>query len=183
MLFVILGVVLLLSFRIEFLSSIRYLYSFLYDKLEIEGLMGYTQIASFKTAWNMIKDNWLLGVGTNNFWTFSDLYGRRKFAYAHNIVLQFWAENGLFGMIFGLGIIGLVIYRWLKSFKLYKYKYIALGMGASYIAMLVGQLTNSTIWAFQSAVPFWLLVGAINAIYYIVRDQKNGEPVSEVCTD
>jgi O-antigen ligase len=169
---VIVAAVLLLSVKVESLSSVRYLYSFLYDRMEIIGLIQNTQIASFRTAWDMIKDHWLLGVGTNNFWTFSDMYGWRKFAYAHNIVLQFWAENGLFGMIFGLGIIGLVIYRWLKSFKLYRYKHIALGMGASFIAMLIGQLTNSTIWAFQSAIPFWLLVGAINAIFYVVRDQE-----------
>ena len=84
-------------------------------------------------------------------------------------LLMFVPALGMLGPIFGLGIIGLVIFRWLKSFKLYKYKYIALGMGSSYIAMLVGQLTNCTIWAFQSAVPFWLLVGAINAVFYIVK--------------
>jgi len=82
-------------------------------------------------------------------------------------VLQFWAENGLFGMIFGLSIIGSVIYRWLKSWKLYEYKWIAFGVGASFICMLVGNLSNSTIWLLKIALPFWLLAGVISAIYFM----------------
>ncbi len=176
-LFIIIGIMIYLSFKIDFLGGLRYLYKYLYDPATWDGLMRRTQIASFRTAWGMIKDHWLLGVGTNNFWKFSDQYGTRKFTYAHNIVLQFWAENGLFGMIFGLSIIGLIIYRWLKSFKLYKYSSIALCMGASFIAMLVGQLTNCTIWVFSTAIPFWLLAGSINAIYYIVKDTKGDSPI------
>jgi O-antigen ligase len=130
------------------------------------------QVHAFRAAVEMIKDNWLLGVGTNNFLKFSKQYWRgRGFSYAHNIVLQFWAENGLFGMIFGLSIIGLVIYRWLKSWKLYRYKYVALGTGASFIGILVGNLSNSTIWILYIALPFWLLGGVLSAIYFSVYDE------------
>ncbi|MGQ9614939.1 MAG: hypothetical protein ACUVWJ_00890 [Spirochaetota bacterium] len=79
-------------------------------------------MATFKSSRDMIKDHWLPGMGTNNFSKFSKQYGvGRLYAYAHNFVLQFWAKNGLFGTIFGLSIMATVIYRWLKSWKLYKY--------------------------------------------------------------
>jgi hypothetical protein len=44
-------------------------------------------------------------------------------------------------------------------------------VGASFIGMLIGNLTNSTIWMIKIALPFWLLAGVLNAIYYIVKEQ------------
>ncbi len=138
-------------------------------------LINRGHIAVFRAAWEMIKDHWLMGVGTNNFSSFSKQYVNHKwYAFAHNFILQFWAENGLFGMISGLSIIGLVIYRWLKSYKLYRYKYIAYGIGASYIALLVADLTTCSMWDVIYAFQYWFLAGAISGIYFIV---KNGQQV------
>ncbi len=162
-----------LTFKLSTLHRFEHLFDFLYSKRTQKSLTTAAQIATFKGAWGMIKDHWFLGVGTNNFARHIKNYGVGKwYTYAHNFILQFWAENGLFGMIFGLSIIGLTIYRWIKSWKQYKYKWIALGLGASFICMLVGNLTNSTIWILKVALPFWLLAGSINAIYFIVRNQK-----------
>ncbi len=166
-------VIVYISLKIDRLYTIRHLFEYLYSKISQERLISGTQLAVFRAAWGMIKDHWLMGVGTNNFSKFASQYGPgRWFAYAHNFILQFWAENGLFGMILGLSIIGLVIYRWLKSWKLYKYKYIALGVGASFIGMLVGNLTNSTIWIISIAIPFWLLAGVLSSIYFIVKEEN-----------
>ncbi|MBN2322995.1 MAG: O-antigen ligase family protein [Spirochaetes bacterium] len=173
--FVLLGIIVVLSYRMESLDGIRSMYDYLYRPAVIAGLKNRTQILCFRQAWGMIKDHWLFGVGTNNFWKFSDMYGPRKFAYAHNIVLQFWAENGIVGMLAGLGILGLLIRRWIRTLGNGTNRYIVLGMGAGFVAMLVGQLTNCTIWAFQTAIPFWLLAGAINAAYYTVEKPELSE--------
>jgi O-antigen ligase len=177
--FVIIAAVIAVSMSVDSLWGIRRFYEFIFEKSVRDYVINVGQVFTFKVAWHMIRDHWLAGVGTNNFWALSDLYGGEKFAYAHNIVLQFWAENGLFGMIFGLSIIGLFVYRWLKSYRLYRYRHIAFGLGASFIAMLVAQLTNCTIWAFQSAIPFWLLVGSINAIYYNIKRPKKDTLLKE----
>jgi len=167
------GLLVLLSFKIEYLKGIQHFYNYFYSQHSRLLLKKFSQIATFKSAWGMIKDYWLFGVGTNNFSKFSKQYGNHLwFAYAHNFILQFWAENGLFGMILGLTIIGIILYRWLKSFNQYKYKYIVLGVGASFIGMLVGNLTNSTIWILKIALPFWLLAGIINAIYFLIKDEE-----------
>jgi O-antigen ligase len=171
-LFIIVTVLIVSTFVFEPFEGFRRLFNFLYSEAEQSSLISGTQIATFRGAWGMIKDHWLLGVGTGNFHAFIKQYGTgRWYTYAHNFVLQFWAENGLFGMIFGCSIIGLVVYRWAKSWKRYRYKYIALGVGASFIGMLIGNLTNSTIWMIKIALPFWLLAGVLNAIYYIVKEQ------------
>ncbi len=166
------GFFIIASLVFEPLEKIRYLYQYINLKKYGERLFTHTQLAAFNGAWGMIKDHWLMGVGTNNFSKFVKQYGTGKgYSYAHNFILQFWAENGFFGMIFGLSIIGLVIYRWIKSWRLYKYKNIALGVGASFIGMLVGNLTNSTIWIMTIALPFWLLAGVLSAIYFIVKEE------------
>ena len=173
--------IIFLSIIFEPLKKLQYLYNFLFFKSSWVHLVKFTQLAAFGGAWGMIKDHWLMGVGTNNFSKFVKQYGTgRGYSYAHNFILQFWAENGFFGMIFGLSIIGLVIYRWIKSWRLYKYKYIAFGVGASFIGMLVGNLTNSTIWIMTIALPFWLLAGVLSAIYFIVKEETNNFEHEEV---
>ncbi len=171
--FIMIAIVIFLSLKTESFSGLRYLYYYLVSKETFNGLKSGHQLEAFQAAWLMIKDNWLLGVGTNNFHKFTRKYGSSiGYTYAHNIVLQFWAENGLFGMIFGLSMIGLFLYRWLKSWKLYKYKYIALGIGVSFIGLLIGNLTNSTIWLIAIALPFWLIAGVMNAVYFTVKNEE-----------
>jgi O-antigen ligase len=170
---VIIGVAVFLSFKIDELRCLTHFLEFLYNKRAQKDLYESTQLATFRAAWGMIKDHWLLGVGTNNFSKFTRQYGvKRWYAYAHNFVLQFWAENGLFGMIFGLSIIGVIIYRWLRCLKYYEYRYIALGVGASFIGILVGNLSNSTLWLLKIALPFWMLAGAISAMYFLINGKK-----------
>ncbi len=171
--FGLIGVSVYLILTVSSLQQLRHLFDFIYSAQSIKRLMNVEQFAAFRSAWGMIKDHWLMGVGTNNFSAFSKQYGVGKwYAYAHNFILQFWAENGLLGMVSALSMIGLLIYRWLASYRLYEYKHIAFGIGASFIGMLIGNLTNSTIWIVKIALPFWLLAGVMNAVYFATRDES-----------
>jgi len=167
--------------KLDFFIRFRYIIEIFYSKSARNYLVNTGHIATFKAAWEMIKDNWIMGVGTNNFSKFSKLYGNHTWnAFAHNFVLQLWAENGLFGMLSGLSIIGLIIYRWLKYLNLYKYKYIAIGVGASFIGLLIFDLTNNAIWILGLALPFWLLAGVMGAIYFIVKEQAKEPQPAEI---
>jgi O-antigen ligase len=162
-----------LSFRVEALEDIRYLFDYFTTKRGFEGLKVGSTLDTFKAAWLMIQDHWLMGVGTNNFSAHSTQYNLGNwYAYAHNIVLQFWAENGLFGMLLGLGIIGVVLYRWAKSFRLSQGKRIAYGFGVSFIGLLIGQMTNTTIWIVSIALPFWIIAGVLNGVYFEVKKNQ-----------
>jgi O-antigen ligase len=160
-----------LSFRVEALQDIRYLFDYLTTRQGFEGLKVGSTLDTFKAAWLMIQDHWLLGVGTNNFSTYSTKYNLGNwYAYAHNIALQFWAENGLFGMLLGLSIIGLMIYRWAKSLRSSNNRSVVYGFGIGFIGLLIGQMTNTTIWLVSIAVTFWLIAGVINAVYFEVKN-------------
>jgi len=165
--FVIIALLIYLSYKVASLNVLRYPFDYLTARYRLEILEKGQQLDTFHSAWLMIKDHWLMGVGTNNFSTFSKQYGSGKwYAYAHNFILQFWAENGLFGMLFGLSIIGLILYRWARVLRQHKLKYVVLGIGVSYIGMLIGNLTNSSIWKIKIALPFWIIAGIITTAYF-----------------
>jgi O-antigen ligase len=156
--------------QLEAFSSLRRIFDYLYAEGVQEQLRQSQQLSTFRQAWLMIKDHWLMGVGTNNYSTFAEHYGTgRGWSYAHNLVLQFWAENGLFGMLLALAIIGTVLYRWVVSVKRFRSRYVALGAGAAFAGIVIGNMTNSTIWIIKVALPFWLLGGVISGMYFTTR--------------
>jgi O-antigen ligase len=145
---------------------------YLYLKATRVELLEEQQISTFRAAYEMALDHWLLGVGTNNFSKYSAQYGPKiSWSYAHNVVLQFWAENGIFGMLLNLWLIGLIIFRWAKSFLKYRHKYIALGIGMSFIGLLIGNMTNSTIYILKITILFYFLAGIMSSIYFIVKER------------
>jgi len=174
--FFMIALLVFLSYKIRELRIFRYTFDFFINRNRLEILRNGQQLDTFRTAWLMIKDHWLMGVGTNNFSTFSKQYGSGKwYAYAHNFILQFWAENGLFGLLLGLSIIGLVLYRWVRVLKLHSRKYVMLGIGVSYIGMLIGNLSNSSIWKIKIALPFWIIAGIITTAYFECKKRKYRE--------
>jgi O-antigen ligase len=170
---VFIGVVVGMILFVDAFSSLRRMIDYLYLKATQKELLELQQISSFRAAWEMAIDHWLLGVGTNNFSKFSAQYGPKiSWAYAHNLILQFWAENGIFGMILNLSIIGVVIARWVKSCTYYRYKYIALGIGASFIGLFIGNMTNSTVYILKIGILFYLLAGLMSSVYFAVKDSQ-----------
>ena len=173
--FVIVGAIVAAILFVDAFESLRRMIDYLYLKATQKELFELQQISTFRAAWEMAFDHWLLGVGTNNFSKYSAEYGPKiRWAYAHNLILQFWAENGLFGMLLNLTIIGVVIGRWVKSFKKYKYKYIALGIGASFIGLFIGNMTNSTVYLVKIGALFYLLAGLMSSVHFAVKDSRKG---------
>lgn len=167
--FILFIILLFLSLKLEIFFNFRYLYDYITSAGKFKWLKRGAQLDTFKSALLMINDHWLLGVGTNNFSKWVKQYGSGTwYAYAHNFVLQFWAENGLIGMITAVSIIGLVIYRWIKLIKQNNYKYLILGFGCAFIGLLISNLTNSTIWIISIAISFWIIAGTINGLYEII---------------
>ena len=169
------GVIAVLILTVDAFNGLKRMIDYLYLQATQKELLESQQISTFRAGWEMSLDHWLLGVGTNNFSRYSKQYGPHIWwAYAHNIVLQWWAENGIFGLTLNLSIVGTVIGRWLISFKSYKYKYVALGIGASFIGLFIGNMTNSTIYIIKIGIMFYLLAGLMSSIYYIVKEERGG---------
>jgi O-antigen ligase len=172
--FALAGAIVALILIVDAFEGLRRMIDYLYLEATHKELLESQQISTFRAGWEMALDHWLLGVGTNNFSKYSEQYGPKIWwTYAHNVVLQFWAENGIFGMLLNLTIIGVVIVRWVKSFKKYKYKYVALGIGASFIGLFIGNLTNCTIYVVKIGLLFYLLAGLMSSVYFAVKDEQS----------
>lgn len=78
------------------------------------------KIFIWKTALFVIKDNFLIGVGFNNYKTVSRAYGLIKdvdVSSIDNIFLQVLCENGIFGFIFFMLILVIFFYYIIKKIK------------------------------------------------------------------
>ena len=86
------------------------------DRLEVKSTNE--RVESIKNSWPIIKNNWVTGAGLGNY-TLAlsrQMPGQEIFYYqpAHNVLLLVWAETGIAGLIF---FIGLLVYLIIFNFQ------------------------------------------------------------------
>ena len=119
-------------------------------------------------AWNMFRDNPVLGVGVGNYNSYYQVYSRKlgldsrlEDRSAHNLYLEVAAERGIVGLVVFGSIIILTlqqVYRASKKFTQTghnEFTELAIALGVSFIAYLVASIF------LHDAYPrfFWVLVG------------------------
>lgn len=102
----------------------------------------------YRTSIDMIKDNWVMGVGFGGFKNISFGYDAFLIKYPHNLFLEFWVE---------LGLIGVVIF-FLFLYKLFRGTYKIsplLGIAALYpfiLSMFSKDIPGQTFFAIYLAI-------------------------------
>jgi hypothetical protein len=146
----------------------------------IAGTWGQDRWPLIETAWAMIKDNWVLGVGLNNYPFNITKYVpprlRTLWAYTvHNEYLLRFAETGLIGAILYYSMIGIVIvhlWRTVKSADPWLHL-VSLGL----FAALVGSILPRFV-SFYHYLNLFLLLSVILAISQVLGrlEQKSLSP-------
>ncbi len=113
----------------------------------------------WKSAAEIIKDNYLLGIGPRMFQEYYLNY-QEKFPpylewavpHPHNIFLAFWLQSGLIGLI---GFIWLLVsfFKQTKNSQLLNYFLLA-----AMIYILVHGLLDTTYWKNDLSIVFWLII-------------------------
>ena len=88
--------------------------SYLTEKVLLQDYSGFIRRLIWSESWNMLKDNWFLGAGLAGYQTRIAPYHLPTFEiflYPHNIILNFWSE---------LGLLGLMAFIWLLAKFLWK---------------------------------------------------------------
>ena len=138
---------------------------------------------AYKTAYRMVRDHPVLGVGVGNFkLRFPEYRGRRLAAqqryfdpavldkqrhlHVHNDLIQIWAETGVFGLI-SFMLILLIIYKngvfiYFALFE-YKKKLFALGLLCSITAFLVHSVVSFPMHVLPCALLFWVFMALLEA--------------------
>ncbi len=119
-------------------------------------------------AWAMIAEHPFLGKGVGTFMAFSkDYVPGREPVYAHNFVLQMWAEVGIFGLLSFLAFVGAVLRGGLLVFlqnKSGKTAPILAGLLCGAVAFLVQSTLDTNLYSLQPSTMFWLFLGMIGAL-------------------
>ena len=140
---------------------------------------NYTRIKLWKTAWYMIKDHPILGVGNGNFISRYDsyvakypelyIYYEYKRFPCHNSFLKIQSELGILGSISFIGILVASLFK-IKNLIEYTedkfYKYFYTGFLASMVAFFFMNLSDNLFFVPKTTAFFWLILALGEAIMY-----------------
>lgn len=114
-----------------------------------------SRLVIWRTAWEIIKDRFLIGIGPGMFQkyyldyqVFFPPYPEWAVPQPHNIFLAFWLQTGLLGLI---GFLWLLAIFFRKNFSTI--------FAAALVCLLVHGLVDTTYWKNDLALIFWLIIG------------------------
>lgn len=130
----------------------------------------------WNSAWNMFKDNPLLGVGLGQYKDqyqniyVSPLAKEPKLEHAHNNIMQMLAENGIIGAIGFLVMMGYIIFKnflsWIRSKEVF-----SLMVVVSTISLLLQGLTEYNFGNSAVVKVYWFILGCL----LVLTCKKNDE--------
>ncbi len=141
-----------------------------------------SRIPQFKIAYNIIKDNPILGVGLNTYsermWEYDDTeigLGEITRHPVHNIFLHIAAEIGIFGLMAFLWLMASIFYSGLKYVFLNQdvMAYFIIGLLAGLLAHLVHGLVDTESIGGKLFMFMWVFAGIILAITKIKTDEES----------
>ncbi len=129
---------------------------------------GFFRVSVWESAWNMIRDHLIFGVGLDNF-----LYEYPKYinpaawrepnlSHPHNIVLDFWARLGIAGVFVLAWMVVVFYYRGLKALK-GNARALAIGLMASMTAALAHGMIDAAYFYVDLAFVWMLTLGVIES--------------------
>ncbi|MFH1776284.1 MAG: O-antigen ligase family protein [Candidatus Omnitrophota bacterium] len=127
----------------------------------------FNRLYYWKSAINMIRDNFIFGVGGGNF---GIIYPEYKYPQAnetkfvHNSFLQIFAENGIFPFIVFILITGHI----LSTIKYIRNNFVILGVFCAIVSFFVHNLLSYSFYILQVSFLFWLLLG----IYFYYQKKE-----------
>ncbi len=131
-----------------------------------------SRLAIWDSAWRMGLENWLFGVGPDNFLTHYREYMRPEawrepnISHPHNLVLDAWVSLGVIGLV---ALIGVLVLFWRDWFRIRRQSAggldpLAFGLAGAMAASLVHGLVDHTYFLPELAATFWVLAAAVAAL-------------------
>lgn len=137
---------------------------YLVQVVTFSNVSGEVRLAVWEGTWNLLSVRPILGAGLASF---PEVYAEYKLdrhvellLYPHNVILNFWAELGLFGI---LSFVALIAYFFKESYKSIKQNAssIAIGLMLAMTAILIYGLVDVPYFKNDLAVQFLFIVGLL----------------------
>lgn len=121
---------------------------------------GDVRLVLWEGTWNLIKANPIFGAGLAGFQKAYPNYKLNKhteiLVYPHNIILNFWVETGMLGLLSFIAI--LIIFFW-QGFKKYKNDFICVVLIGSMVCIIMHGLVDVPYFKNDLSLLFWVIVG------------------------
>lgn len=144
--------------------------------ITFQDVSGDVRLVLWQGTGRMIIDRPILGAGLAGFQTLYEQYKEAKhveyLVYPHNIILNFWVETGILGLMAICWLIVEFLRRGIKLLK--KGEILALPLLAVMICFLVYGLVDAPYFKNDLAVLFWVWLAVLLVLY------KIGKPKEEV---
>ncbi len=140
------------------------------------------RLVMWQGTWRLIQDHWLFGAGLAGFPALYDQYREARHTelllYPHNIILNFWVEIGLAGLV---AFVWLVINFFRKGFSaLQKRSHVTplvLAALAAMLVMLIQGVIDVPYFKNDLSLLFWIIIGLVTSSYEIYRLAANKDGV------
>lgn len=137
---------------------------YLNEKLMLQDYSGMIRRLIWQESWEMLKDNWFFGAGLAGYQTKIAPYHAPTFEiflYPHNIILNFWSEVGILGLLsfMWLGLLFLwkgALVVWRSVSRPQKMFYMALV--AVMTQMVIHGMVDAPYFKNDLSVLFWIVV-------------------------
>ncbi len=147
------------------------------QKTTLSDWSGYVRKKMWVETWEMLQDRPIIGTGLAGYQTAIAPYHKTKaieiFLYPHNIILNFWSELGLFGLLVFLWIMILFYIEALKNIPKLEIRNLSAKVGSasggkfeiamltSMTALLIHGLVDVPYFKNDLSVLFWLIIGLV----------------------
>lgn len=142
-----------------------------------------TRIDIWEASFEMIKENWFLGLGTGvqNIWdVLNTTYGINQ-PHAHNIILEFTLEGGIIGILLFLVFCGFFLADMIRLFKISeKGRMLASTFIISMIAFCACGMTDFVFMSPKQLLSFMMMFGLSQAAVRIMRKENNEKTTVEI---
>ena len=141
-----------------------------------------SRLAVWDAAWRMARDNWLFGVGPDNFLTHYREYMRPEawrepnISHPHNLLLDAWISLGVIGLVALAAVLALYWRDWARSRRdgAGGSDPLAFGLAGAMAAALTHGLVDHAYFLPELAATFWTLAAAVAALA-VVRGGEASE--------
>ena len=131
-----------------------------------------SRLAIWDSAWRMGRENWLFGVGPDNFLTHYRAFMRPEawrepnISHPHNLLLDAWVSMGVIGV---MALIGVLVLFWRDWWRIRRdgaggADPLAFGLAGALAATLTHGLVDHAYFLPELAATFWTLAAAVAAL-------------------
>ena len=128
-----------------------------------------SRVAIWDAGWRMARDNWLFGVGPDNFLThyraymLPEAWREPNISHPHNLLLDAWVSLGVIGLVALVALVALFWRDWARIRRAVAGRSdpLAFGLAGAMTAALAHGLVDHAYFLPELAATFWTLAAAV----------------------